>query len=155
VMFCLSKGLSAPVGSMLAGSEEFMQKARRARKRLGGGMRQAGVLAAAGIIALTEMTERLAIDHENAQILAKGLSQVEELNVNPQRVMTNIVIFDTKPLGLTASEFAQKATEKNIKVSLYGPTTIRLVTHNDVSREDMLYAADALTEVVKEALASS
>jgi len=118
-------------------------------------MRQAGVLAAAGIIALTEMTERLAIDHENAQILAKGLAQIEELGINPQKVMTNIVIFNTEPLGLTASEFAQKAAEKNVKVSLYGPMTIRLVTHNDVSREDVLYAVDVLTKLIKEALALS
>lgn len=154
VMFCLSKGLAAPVGSMLAGSEECVQKARRARKRLGGAMRQAGVLAAAGIVALTEMTDRLALDHENAQILATGLAQIDELKIAPQRVMTNIVIFDTKPLGITAPEFAQEAAAKNIKVSLYGPTIVRLVTHNDVSREDALYSVDALTEVIKAALAS-
>jgi len=153
VMFCLSKGLSAPVGSMIAGSAEFIQKARIARKRLGGAMRQAGVLAAAGIVALTEMVDRLVEDHENAKILAEGLAQIEALELNPEKVETNIVIFDTKPLRLTAAEFAERAIKRGVKVSLYGPTTVRLVTNKDVSREDTLYAVDALVDVMKEASA--
>ncbi|MBC8232465.1 aminotransferase class I/II-fold pyridoxal phosphate-dependent enzyme [bacterium] len=152
VMFCLSKGLSAPVGSMVAGSAEFSQKARIARKSLGGGMRQAGVLAAAGIVALTEMTDRLIEDHENAQILAEGLSQIEALELDPNKFDTNIVIFDTKSLRLTAAEFGERAMKRGVKVSLYGPTTLRLVTNNDVSREDTLYAVDVLVDLMKEAL---
>jgi len=151
VMFCLSKGLSAPVGSMIAGRAEFIQKARIARKRLGGAMRQAGVLAAAGIVALTEMVDRLVEDHENAKILAEGLAQIEALELNPEKVETNIVIFDTKPLRLTAAEFAERAIKRGVKVSLYGPTTVRLVTNKDVSREDILYAVDALVDLMKEA----
>ena len=152
VMFCLSKGLSAPVGSVLAGSSEFVRQARIARKRLGGAMRQVGVLAVAGIVALTEMTDRLVEDHENAQILAKGIAQIEALGVNPEAVETNIIIFDSTPLGLTASEFGARASERGVKVSLYGPTAVRLVTHNDVSCEDVVYAVDVLTDIIKAAL---
>lgn len=152
VMFCLSKGLSAPVGSMIAGSAEFIRQARIARKRLGGAMRQAGVLAAAGIVALTEMTDRLVEDHENAKILAEGLAQIEALELNPEKVETNIVIFDTRPLRLTAAEFGEKAIKRGVKVSLYGPTTVRLVTNKDVSREDTLYAVDVLVDLIKETL---
>ena len=152
VMFCLSKGLSAPVGSMVAGSAEFIQKARIARKRLGGGMRQAGVLAAAGIVALTEMVDRLVEDHENAKILAEGLAQIEVLELAPNKFDTNIVIFDTKTLRLTAAEFGERAMKRGVKVSLYGPTTVRLVTNNDVSREDTLYAVDVLVDLMEETL---
>lgn len=150
VMFCLSKGLSAPVGSLLTGNTAFIQKARRARKRLGGAMRQAGVLAAAGIVALTEMTDRLAEDHANAKFLAEGLSKLEILNLDPTKVETNMVKFDTQPLNLDAQQFAKKLLERKIKVAVYGPTTIRLVTNKDVSREDVMYAIDAIREVVKE-----
>jgi threonine aldolase len=152
VMFCLSKGLAAPVGSMIAANAELIKKARIARKRLGGGMRQAGVLAAAGIVALTEMTDRLVEDHKNAKILVEALAQIEALELNPEKVETNIVIFDTRPLQLTAAEFSERAIKRGIKVSLHGPTRVRLVTNNDVSREDTLYAADALTDLMKKAL---
>ena len=151
-MFCLSKGLAAPVGSMIAANAELIKKARIARRRLGGGMRQAGVLAAAGIVALTEMTDRLVEDHKNAKILAEALAQIEALELNPEKVETNIVIFDTRPLKLTAAEFSERAIKRGIKVSLHGPTRVRLVTNNDVSREDTLYAADALTDLMKKAL---
>jgi len=152
LMFCLSKGLAAPVGSMLAGNAEFIRKARIARKRLGGAMRQAGVLAAAGIVALTEMVNRLAEDHENAKILAEGLSQIEALGMKPEKFETNIVIFDTKPLRLTAAEFGEIALKRGVKVSLYGPTTVRLVTNKDVNREDTLYALDVLVDLMREAV---
>ncbi len=154
VMFCLSKGSAAPVGSMIAANAELIKKARIARKRLGGGMRQAGVLAAAGIVALTEMTDRLVKDHKNAKILAESLAQIEALEVNPEKVETNMVVFDTRPLQLTADEFSERAIKHGVKVSIYGPTTIRLVTHKDVNREYTLYAVDALAELIKEALPS-
>src|SRR5436190_22568254 len=93
LMFCLSKGLSAPVGSMLVGNAEFIRRAHRVRKLLGGGMRQAGVLAAAGIIALEQMVERLAEDHANCQLLARGLAEFAQVDIEPERVVTNILIF--------------------------------------------------------------
>jgi threonine aldolase len=149
VMFCLSKGLCAPVGSMLAGEEDFIQEARRARKRLGGAMRQSGVLAAAGIVALTEMPDRLDEDHANAKLLAKALSQFDELALNPEDVHTNMVFVDTKPLGISAADFADRASQHNIKVSVYGPMTVRMVANHDASREDVLYAAEALVDLAK------
>lgn len=143
VMFCLSKGLCAPVGSLLVGDEEFIGKARIARKRLGGGMRQAGVLAAAGIVALTEMVERLSDDHENAKVLANELSKVPELGIDPASVQTNMVVFNTKQLGITAPEFAKN---EDVRISVYGPNTVRLVTNKDVTREDVLNASKILTD---------
>src|ERR1700680_97566 len=104
VMFCLSKGLGAPVGSMLAGSEAFIAKGRVYRKMLGGGMRQAGILAAAGLIALEKSPARLHIDHENARQLAEGIAQMPGLSIEPAKVRTNIVIFDCAKTGKTAVE---------------------------------------------------
>jgi threonine aldolase len=152
VMFCLSKGLGAPVGSMLAGDADFIEKAREARKRLGGGMRQSGVIAAAGIVALTEMTDRLREDHANARLLAKALSQFDELDLLPEDVHTNIVRLDTKGLEISAAEFANRAAQHNLKVSVQGPTIVRLVTHHDVSREDILHAAEVLVDLVRSIL---
>ena len=152
VMFCLSKGLCAPVGSMLAGEADFIQKARHARKRLGGGMRQSGMLAAAGIVALTEMTNRLGEDHANAKLLAKALSQFDELDLGPADVHTNMVFVKTKPLGISAADFADRVLQHGLKVSVYGPTTVRMVANHDVSREDVLYAAEVLVDLVKSLL---
>lgn len=149
VMFCLSKGLCAPVGSLLAGDEEFIEKARVARKRLGGAMRQAGILAAAGIVALTEMVDRLAEDHENAKILANELSKVPEFGIVPTAIQTNMVIFSTNRLGITAPQFAQLAEQRNIKVSIYGPTVVRLVTNKDVTRDDVLNASKILIDLAR------
>ncbi len=149
VMFCLSKGLCAPVGSMVAGAADFIQEARRARKRLGGAMRQSGVLAAAGIVALTEMSDRLGEDRANAKLLAKALSQFDELGVRPETVDTNMVFVNTEPLGIPAADFADRALQHNIKVSVYGPTTVRMVTNHDASREDVLYAAETLVDLIK------
>jgi threonine aldolase len=150
VMFCLSKGLCAPVGSLLAGDGTFIARARRARKRLGGAMRQAGVLAAAGLVALTEMRQRLHEDHENAQLLAKALSSVEALGVHPERVATNIVIVPTERLGLRADELAARLAQRGVLASVYGPKMMRLVTHHDVSRDDVERAAAAVIEVCEE-----
>ena len=155
VMFCLSKGLCAPVGSMLAGDMDFIQKARLARKRLGGSMRQSGVLAAAGIVSLTEMTDRLVEDHSNAKLLAKGLSQFDELDLHPEDFHSNIVMLDTKPLKISATNFADRALQHNIRVSVYGPATVRLVTNHDVSRNQVLYAAETLVDVIASLLNGS
>jgi threonine aldolase len=148
VMFCLSKGLGAPVGSVLTGDTEFISRARHARKRLGGAMRQVGVIAAAGIVALTEMVDRLVEDHRNAQLLARKLVQVPRIKVESERVQTNMVMVKVNGLGLKAEQLAEKLSERGVKVSCYGPYTIRLVTHKDVSREQVLKAADIISEVV-------
>jgi len=148
VMFCLSKGLGAPVGSVLTGEAEFISRARQARKRLGGAMRQAGVIAAAGIVALTEMTDRLLEDHQNAKLLAEKLSALSGIKVKPERIQTNMVMLDVSGLGIRAEEFAQKAMERGLKLSCYGPTTVRLVTHKDVTRDQVLKAADIIKDIV-------
>jgi threonine aldolase len=155
VMFCLSKGLCAPVGSMLAGNDDFIQKARLARKRLGGGMRQSGMLAAAGIVSLMEMTHRLVEDHANAKLLAKALSQFDELDLCPESIDTNMVFVKTEPVGISATEFADRALQHNIRVSVYGPTTVRFVANHDVSREDVLCTADTLVDLVGNLLKDS
>lgn len=152
VQFCLSKGLCAPVGSLLAGSEAFIARARRARKRLGGSMRQAGVLAAAGLIALTEMPNRLEEDHANARHLARALASVEALRVRSESVVTNIVLARTEELGVDAAEFAKRLAERGVLVAVYGPTTIRFVTHHDVTREDVERAAVVTLELCEELL---
>ncbi len=145
VMFCLSKGLGAPVGSVLVGSREFIESARRVRKMLGGGMRQVGILAAAGLYALEHHRERLQEDHENAQILAQALQEIEEVSLEP--VETNIVIFALKRTPAEKLVAALKA--RAILAHAIGPAKIRLVTHLDVSRADILTAAHAIRESLK------
>jgi len=148
VMFCLSKGLSAPVGSLLTGTADFIREARRARKRLGGAMRQAGVIAAAGLVALQDMIGRLREDHENARLLAEGLSKIEGVNIDLEKVETNMVMIDTKPLGMRAAEVARELDRRNVKVSIYGLYTIRLVTNKDVDRDGILFAVKAFGDLV-------
>jgi threonine aldolase len=144
VMFCLSKGLGAPVGSMLVGSAEFIEKARRVRKMLGGGMRQVGILAAAGLYALEHHIERLAEDHENAQILAQALREIPEVRLEP--VETNIIIFELTKTP--AEKLITELKKRNILALAIGPRRVRLVTHLDVSRADVLRAACALQEIL-------
>lgn len=148
MMFCLSKGLSAPVGSMLVGTADFIQKARVARTRLGGGMRQSGVIAAAGLVALQDMIERLGEDHENARILAEGLAKIEGVNINLQNIETNMVILDTRPLGMKAEEIAGKLSDMNVKVSVYSMYTIRFVTNKDVDRDGVLHATKVFEDLI-------
>jgi threonine aldolase len=148
VMFCLSKGLGAPVGSLLAGTAEFIKKARIIRKRLGGSMRQAGIIASAGIIALQEMTERLREDHENARLLADGLAQVEKVKHGLVVGETNMVMVNTKALGMKAADLAKELINHNVKVSVYGPYTVRLVTHKDVDRDGILYTIESFKNLV-------
>jgi len=145
VMLCLSKGLCAPVGSMLVGSAELMDQARLYRKALGGGMRQVGVIAAAGLIALEKMPARLHEDHANARLLAEELSQIECVDIDLDSVETNIVIFRLKG-EVTASELVNRLKARGILASTLGPNMIRLVTHHDVSRDACVKAAEALAE---------
>jgi threonine aldolase len=132
VCFCLSKGLAAPAGSLVCGPRAFVAAARRARKVLGGGMRQAGVLAAAGIVALTEMTGRLAQDHENAQRLAAGLAALPGIALDPQAVRTNIVYFDIARPGLGAAEFTCRLAQAGVRMLPTGAQRVRAVTHYEV-----------------------
>ncbi len=134
VMFCLSKGLGAPVGSMLVGSRMLIDRARVLRKSLGGGMRQAGILAAAGLIALEKMPARLHEDHENARWLGEGLSRVRGIKLNPAKVMTNIVVFDVGGTGMTSAEISRQLAAQNVLINGINPETMRLVTHMDVDR---------------------
>ncbi len=134
VMFCLSKGLGAPVGSMLVGGRDFIDKARVMRKMLGGGMRQAGVLAAAGLVALEESPKRLHCDHENARRLAGGLAGIKGITIDPAKVVTNIVIFDVHATGKTAAEISGDLRSRDVLANPTGKYTIRMVTHCDVDR---------------------
>ena len=134
VNFCLSKGLGAPVGSMLVGTTEAIGKGRLYRKRLGGGMRQAGILAAAGLVALEEMPARLGDDHANARFLAQELSQIKGISIDSTKVETNIVIFDIADSGLSAAEFSAKLKERGVRMNGIGGSLIRAVTHYDACR---------------------
>lgn len=147
VMFCLSKGLGAPVGSLLVGSRNFIEQARVYRKSLGGGMRQAGVLAAAGIIALEKGPQRLGEDHENARFLAEGLAGIRGVAITPAKVKTNIVVFDISGTGMSAEQMARELAAKNILASGIGPQAIRLVTHIDVDRAACTRALEGIREV--------
>lgn len=151
VMFCLSKGLGAPVGSMLVGSREVIERARVFRKALGGGMRQAGVLAAAGLIALEEMPGRLQEDHANARLLAETIARCDAAEIDPAEVQTNIVIFTLTQNGsenADAPAFVRKLKEQGVLASAIGPHAVRLVTHYDVSREDCERAANVLEQLL-------
>ncbi|MGB0065328.1 MAG: GntG family PLP-dependent aldolase [Terracidiphilus sp.] len=148
VMFCLSKGLGAPVGSMLVGSAERMARARLLRKSLGGGMRQAGVLAAAGLIALENGPKGLVEDHANARLLAEALASTEGVAIDLESVETNIVIFRLKA-GTGAAELVTRLRARGILAGAFGPDAVRLVTHRDVSRADCIDAAEALTEEIE------
>ncbi len=149
VMFCLSKGLGAPVGSMLVGSRIFIDQARVYRKSLGGGMRQAGVLAAAGLIALEKMPARLAEDHENARLLAQGLAAIPGIRLDASKVVTNILVFNAAGTGLSSFEICKKLGERNILASGIDAENIRMVTHKDVDREGCTRAIEALAEICR------
>jgi threonine aldolase len=152
VTFCVSKGLGAPVGSVVCGSRAFVERARRVRKMVGGGMRQAGILAAAGIVALERMVDRLAEDHANARTLAEGLAALPGLAVDPAGVQTNIVIIRVSRGDRAASmaateELVRGCAARKVKVHAMGPTAIRCVTHKDVDAEDIRRALDAFREL--------
>lgn len=142
-MFCLSKGLSAPVGSLVVGKRAFIKRVHRIRKLLGGGMRQAGILAAAGIVALEQMVERLAEDHENSKLLAQGLADYPQIEIAPERVSTNIVIFSLRDasgqlLNRASTElFLSKAREQDVLLGAISEGKIRAVTHSGISTDDV------------------
>ncbi len=152
VMFCLSKGLGAPVGSMLVGSGELMARARLYRKALGGGMRQAGILAAAGLIALEKMPARLHKDHENARLIAESLAKVDNVAIDLDSVQTNIVVFRLTG-GLSAPDIAKRLKTRGILISAFGPDAIRLVTHFDVDHAACVETAEALAEEIEASVA--
>jgi threonine aldolase len=148
VMFCLSKGLGAPVGSLLVGSKEFIEEARIVRKMLGGSMRQAGVLAAAGLIALEEGPQRLHIDHANARFLAQELAQIPGISIDAAKVVSNILFFDVSGTGLTAPEISKLLAAQGVRADPSDPRTIRMVTHLDVDRAGCERALKVLREIV-------
>ncbi len=148
VMFCLSKGLSAPVGSLLVGRQDDIATARLYRKRLGGGMRQAGILAAAGLVALEESPKRLAEDHRNAQLLAQQLAAIPEIDLHPAQVQTNIIIVGIQRSGLTSSQFSDELKKQGILANGVGPAHLRFVTHCDVNRRKCEQAAEAVAAIV-------
>ncbi len=149
VMFCLSKGLCAPVGSMLAGPAEWISEARRARKMLGGGLRQVGVLAAAGIVALETMVERLADDHANARLLAEGLADIAGLEVDLETVQTNMVFVDVVAPGFDAPGLVACLAGRGVRVGVVGPARLRFVTHKDVDVAGVEAALAAAAEALK------
>jgi threonine aldolase len=153
VTFCLSKGLCAPVGSLVCGPADFIHQARRARKSVGGGMRQTGVLAAAGIVALCEMVDRLAIDHHHAQLLAHGLVQIPGILVQPEITKTNMVFFQLDHnLPLTARDVAGNLQQRaNIWLGVTGPRSFRAVTHYWIGRQEIEMLLDLLREIIEEA----
>jgi threonine aldolase len=149
VMFCLSKGLGAPVGSLILGSKDFIKEAVSARKMLGGGMRQVGVLAAAGLVALEQSPKVLIEDHANAKRLAEGLAELRGMKVDPERVQTNIVIFDIAETGLTTAQFAAELKSRGALANGVNAREMRMVTHYDVSREGIEQTLKVAREIVE------
>jgi len=146
--FCLSKGLSTPVGSIICGSGEFISEARRMRKILGGGMRQCGIISAAGIVALEQMVDRIEEDHRNAYRLAGGIARINGLSIDIDRVKTNIVYFNLESSRLTVDEFLLRLEQKGIKVMHRAQTCFRVVTHYGITSEDIDTTLAALAEVL-------
>lgn len=146
MQMCLSKGLCAPIGSVLVGTADFIQQARRYRRLLGGGMRQVGIIAAAGIVALKTMVSRLDVDHFHARLLGEAVA-ASKLGIDLANVQTNIVMIDVSPLGMTAAQFVEMLREYNIWASEYGKYKIRMVTHHDVSRDHIEYVIKVLRKI--------
>ena len=153
VMFCLSKGLGAPIGSVLCGTRAFVDEARRVRKSLGGGMRQAGVIAAAGLVAMETMIDRLADDHVHAKMLAEGLAQIPGVVIDPNRVRTNIVHFELEPdVGLDPQTLRRRLAEDHqVLVGSYPPMLLRAITHYWVGQREVA----ALLEAIRSVLATA
>ena len=148
VMFCLSKALGAPVGSIVAGTTALIDKGRLYRKRLGGGMRQAGVLAAAALIALEETPARLIVDHANARFFAEGVAAIPGVEIDPRGVATNIVVFDIGATGLTTVELSRRLKQRGVLINGISQSQMRAVTHYDVTRADCAQAVEAVAEAV-------
>jgi len=150
LIFCLSKGLSAPIGSMVCGSQEFIAKALRMRKVLGGGMRQTGIIAAAGTLALDQMVDRLPEDHSNARRLAEGIADIPGLSIDLPRVQTNIIYFDLVSDQLTAEKLIARLGQKGIKFLRTGPSRFRIVTHCGIRSEDIASTLVCMREAMEE-----
>jgi threonine aldolase len=148
VSVCLSKGLGAPIGSLVASSKPFIDCVHRFRKMFGGGMRQVGIIAAAGIYALGHHLERLKEDHQNAKRLAVGLKEFKGVSVDPKHVETNIIIFDVADTGMTGSQVAEAMKKEGVLIHPFGKTQIRLVTHLDVDAEDIEKALKTFEKVL-------
>src|SRR5207245_970379 len=148
IQFCLSKGLGAPVGSIIVGTREFIERCRSIRKMLGGGMRQAGVLAAAGLLALEKGPERLRIDHDNAKALATQVATVPGMTLNPEKVQTNIVIVDVKKSGWSSADFLKALATRGVLAVPVDNEKVRMVTHLDVDRSKIEKAAKIIMEVM-------
>ena len=148
MMFCLSKGLSAPIGSLAVGGREFVDTARRYRMMLGGGMRQAGVIAAAGIVAIERMVDRLRDDHANAKLLGKGLSSIEGIIIDPE-VETNIVVCDVSGLGVSGEEWVKKLGESGVKIGALDGSKVRMVTHRGIEEDDIHYTISVAEQTAK------
>ena len=147
--FCLSKGLAAPVGSVVCGSKSFIAEARRTRKVLGGGMRQAGIIAAAGIVALDKMIDRIHEDHDNAIRLARGIARIDGLSIDLARVQTNILYFDVTRNGLTGEELAKQLGARGVRALSVAPARLRAVTHYGIAADDIDHALSILTDVMR------
>jgi threonine aldolase len=150
MIFCLSKGLAAPIGSVICGTREFISEALRTRKLLGGGMRQTGIIAAAGVVALEEMLDRLTEDHDNARRLAEGIARIHGLSIDPQGVKTNIIYVDFVSERLTADEFITRAVSRGVRFLHTGPSRFRMVTHYGIVPEDIAGALKVLRAVMEE-----
>ena len=137
LMFSLSKGLCCPVGSILVGSSDFIDRARKIRKILGGGMRQAGIIAAPGIIALEEMIDRLEEDHKNARRLAEGLAKIDGIKIDLKRIQTNIICYDVSNIGVSAEFFVKKLQKNGILALSLSENSIRMVTHRWIEKENI------------------
>ena len=148
LIFCLSKGLSAPVGSLVCGSRQFVAEARRACKMLGGSMRQTGIIAAAGIVALEQMADRVAEDHANARRLAEGIARIPGLSIDAAAVQTNILYFNLVGGRLAADEFVTGLGDRGVKFLRMGPSRFRMVTHNGIGPQDIAAVLAALSEVM-------
>ncbi|MDL4841144.1 low-specificity L-threonine aldolase [Aquibacillus rhizosphaerae] len=147
VQFCLSKGLGAPVGSIIAGDRQFIAKAKKWRKRLGGGLRQAGIIAGPGLVALTENVERLVEDHDFAKKLANGLANIDKLQVE-NKVETNIILVNVKNTGYSVNQFLEELKSRGILAGAYGTNSIRFVTNYDVTKEDIEKTLVRIQEIV-------
>jgi threonine aldolase len=149
VCTAFSKGLGAPAGSVLCGSAEFIGKAIRYRKMLGGGMRQVGILAAACLYALNTNVERLEVDHQNAKRLARGLAEIDGIEIDPEQVVTNIVLFDVGSTPMDADTFAARLAPAGVLLIPFGPTILRAVTHLDVTTADIDKALEIIQQFLR------
>ena len=155
VMFCMSKALGAPAGSMLAGPADLIAKGRLYRKRLGGGMRQAGILAAAGLVALEESPAKLGVDHANARFLAEGLARIPGIQVDPAKVDTNIVVFDISASGLAPADVSAHLRRRGVLMNAINQRCLRAVTHYDVDRAQCAQAVEAVAESMSASMAAA